>query len=121
LKAISMSLTKATLLKKAAVSKPDVLGEFFGETVYVKSVSEFQRSRRMASLYDMKKEVVREEAIQRARCATIIDHLCDKDGKNLFADKDMKDLMNLDALKMDLLIAAIEEWVRVREGKLLGK
>lgn len=116
-----MSLTKATLLKKAAVSKPDVLGEFFGETVYVKSVSEFQRSRRMSSLYDMKKETVKEEAVQRARCATIIDHLCDKDGKNLFTDKDMKDLLGLDALKMDLLIHAIENWVAEREGKLLGK
>ena len=116
-----MSLTKATLLKKASISKPEVLGKFFGETVYVKSISEFQRSRRMASLYDMKKEMVREESLQRARCATVIDHVCDEDGNNLFTDKDMKALMDLDALKMDLLIAAIEEWVRKREGKLLGK
>ena len=116
-----MSLTKATLLNKAAVSKPDVLGEFFGETVYVKSVSEFQRSRRMSSLYDMKKEMIKEEAVQRARCATIIDHLCDEEGNALFTDKDMKSLLELDALKMDLLIHAIEEWVAKREGKLMGK
>ena len=35
-----MSLTKATLLKKAALDKPELLGEFFGEKVYVKGVSE---------------------------------------------------------------------------------
>ena len=116
-----MSLTKATLLKKAAVAKPDVLGEFFGETVYVKSVSELQRSRRMASLYDMKKEKVREEAMLRARCATIIDHICDEKGKPLFTDKDTNDLMGLDALLMDQLVHAIEEWVASREGKHKGK
>jgi hypothetical protein len=116
-----MSLTKAILLKKAAVKKPDVLGEFFGETVYVKSVSELQRSRRMASLYDMKKEKMRDEALLRARCATIVDHVCDKDGKPLFTDKDMNDLMELDAILMDQLIHAIEEWVASREGKQAGK
>ena len=116
-----MSLTKAILLKKAAVAKPDVLGEFFGETVYVKSVSELQRSRRMASLYDMKKEKVREDAVMRARCATIIDHICDKSGEPLFTDKDTNDLMNLDALLMDQLVTAIEEWVGSREGKPKGK
>ena len=116
-----MSLTKATLLKKAAVSKPEVLGEFFGETVYVKPVSELQRSRRMAQMYDMKKEKMRVDAIQRARCLTIVDHLCDEEGKALFTEKDVNDIMALDAMKLDLLVSAIEEWADGREGKHKGK
>ena len=116
-----MSLTKATLFKKASLSKPDVLGEFFGETVYVKSVSELQRSRRMASLYDSKKGQMRSDAMQRARCLTIVDHVCNKDGEPLFTDKDINDLMSLDALKIDPLISAIEEWNENRGGKPKGK
>ena len=112
-----MSLTKATLLKKAAISRPTVLGEFFGETVYVKSISEFQRSRRMASMYDMKKERMREDALQRARCLTVVDHVCDENGECLFTEKDVNDIMQLDALKLDILVSAIEEWAEKREGK----
>ena len=115
-----MSLTKATLLKKAAVPKPELLGVFFDEEVYVRSVSELQRSRRMSSLYDVKKDQVRSDAIQRSRCLTIVDHLCDKDGNALFTEKDVNDIMELDALKVDLLINAIEEWAGKREKKLLG-
>ncbi len=116
-----MSLTKATLLKKAAISKPDELGEFFGEIVYVKSVSELQRSRRISSLYDAKKDCMRPDAMQRSRCLTVVDHVCDKEGTPLFTDKDVNDLMGLDALKLDLLIKAIEEWVGNREKKQQGK
>ena len=116
-----MSLTKATLLKKASIDKPSLLGEFFGEQVYVKSVSELQRSRRMSEMYDTKKEQMRPDAMQRARCLVIVDHLCDKEGKNLFTQKDVNDIMELDALKLDLLVSAIEDWVGEREGKLKGK
>ncbi len=116
-----MSLTKATLLKKAAVSAPEVLGEFFGETVYVKSISEFQRSRRMSSMYDMKKERMREDALQRARCLTVVDHLCDEDGENLFTEKDVNAIMQLDAMKLDVLVSAIEKWAEGKEGKPQGK
>lgn len=116
-----MSLTKATLLKKASVSKPEVLGEFFGEYVYVKSVSELQRSRRMSSMYDPKKEQLRPDALQRSRCLTLVDHLCDEEGNALFTEKDINDIMQLDAMKVDLLISAIEEWAEKREKKQQGK
>lgn len=116
-----MSLTKATLLKKASISKPELLGEYFGEDVYVKPVSELQRSRRMAQMYDMKKEKIRVDAVQRARCLTLVDHLCDEEGKALFTEKDINDIMSLDAMKLDLLVSAIEEWADAREGKQKGK
>ncbi len=116
-----MSLTKATLLKKAAVSSPEVLGTFFDETVYVRPISELQRSRRMAQMYDMKKEKMRADALQRARCLTIVDHLCDEEGSALFTEKDINDIMALDAMKLDVLIGAIEEWADRREGKHKGK
>jgi len=116
-----MSLTKATLLKKAAVSKPEVLGEFFGETVYVKSISELKRSRRLAQMFDMKKERVREDAMQRARVLSIVDHVCDEDGTELFSEKDVNQLMELDALKLGELISAIEEWQESHTKKPKGK
>lgn len=116
-----MSLTKAILLKKASISKPDLLGEFFGEDVYVKPVSELQRSRRMASMYDVKKDQMRSDALQRARCLTVVDHLCDEKGECLFTEKDVNDLMALDAMKLDLLVSAIEDWADKREKKHLGK
>ncbi len=116
-----MSLTKATLLKKTQTSKPDHLGEFFGLDLYVKPVSELQRSRRMAAMYDSKKEQIRPEAMQRARCLTIIDHICDKDGESVFNDKDINDVMTMDSHKVDIITSAIEGWQAKREKKLLGK
>jgi hypothetical protein len=64
---------------------------------------------------------VDKEALRKARIYTIIDHLCDKDGNNLFADSDIKELLDLDALKLDVLTKKIEEWVESREGKILGE
>ena len=116
-----MSLTKAILLKKAGISKPELLGQFFGEDVYVKAVSELQRSRRMSAMYDVKKEQMRPDALQRARCLVVVDHLCDKAGECLFTEKDVNDIMQLDAMKLDVLVSAIEGWADSREKKHLGK
>ena len=116
-----MSLTKATLLKKTQPSKPDRLGEFFGLELYVKPISELQRSRRMAAMYDSKKEMIRPEAMQRARALTIIDHICDENGDSIFTDKDINDVMTMESHKVDLITSAIEAWLGKREKKLLGK
>lgn len=112
-----MSLTKATLFKKAAIDKPELLGEFWGEKVYVRSVSELKRSRRLSSMFDHKKDQVRPEAYQRARVLTIVDHVCDKDGNDVFTEKDVNDIMKLDAGKLDSLVKAIEAWSDSRGGK----
>ena len=115
-----MSLTKKTLLAEFVCSKPEKLqAKVFGHDVYVKPVSEFQRSRRLSSLYS-KDGTVDKEALRKARIYTIIDHLCDKDGESIFKDSDVKELLELDALKLDMLTHAIEEWATKREGKLTG-
>ena len=115
-----MSLTKKTLLAELACSKPERLGEkMFGYDIYVKPVSEFQRSRRLASMVGKDGEVDK-NAIRKARVYTLIDHLCDKDGTGLFKDSDVNDLLELDALKLDVLNHAIEQWVTSREGKFVG-
>ena len=75
----------------------------------------------MSAMYDAKKEQLRPDALQRSRCLTLVDHLCDEDGNNLFTEKDVNDIMQLDAMKVDLLINAIEEWADKREKKQLGK
>jgi hypothetical protein len=112
-----MSLTKATLFKKAKIDKPSLLGVFFGEDVYVRSVSELKRSRRLASMFDAKKDQIRPDAYQRARVLTIVDHVCDEKGGDIFTEKDINDIMSLDAHKLDKLIVAIEAWSNERQGK----
>lgn len=116
-----MSLTKATLLENTTGTKADKLGEFFGMTLYVKPVSELMRSRRVSSLYDAKKDQVRPDAMQRARCLTIVDHICNEDGENIFTEKDINDVMEMDAAKVDILVGAIEEWQSTRVKKLQDK
>jgi hypothetical protein len=117
---MTMSLTKKHLLDELVCSKPEKLPEkIFGQDAWVKPVSEFQRSRRLAALYGKGGEVSR-DAIRKARIYTVIDHLCDQDGNNLFGESDVKDLMELDALKLDIVISCIEKWVVEREGKIQG-
>ena len=114
------SLTKKTLLAELAVSKPERLPvKLFGHEVWVKPVSEFQRSRRLSSLYTKNGEVDR-EALRMSRLYAIVDHLCDKDGEPLFKEADVKELLEVDSLKLDLLTDAIETWAEKREGKLKG-
>lgn len=116
-----MSLTKKILLAELVCSKPEKLKtKLFGHDVYVKPVSEFQRSRRLSALYGKDGEVDR-AALRKARIYTIIDHLCDKDGNNIFVDSDVKQLLDLDALKLDVLQKHIEDWVEKREGKIQGE
>jgi len=116
-----MTLTKAILLEKTKPSTPELLGEFFGLEIYIKPVSELVRSMRISSLYDRKKDEVREDSMQKARAMTIIDHLCDEDGKQLFSNKDVSAVMGMDVVKVDILIDAIEKWQDARVGKLTSK
>lgn len=116
-----MSLTKKTLLKELACSKPQKLSKkLFGQDVWVKPVTQFQKSRRLASLYNKSGEVVT-DSLGRARIYTIVDHLCDKDGNPLFDESDISDLEQLDALKSDILISEIEQWSAEQEGNVRGR
>ncbi len=115
-----MSLTKKQLLDELVCSKPEKLPKrVFGQDAWVKPVSEFQRSRRLAALYGKAGNVSR-EALRKARLYTIIDHLCDENGDGLFEESDLKELMQFDALKIDVIVSVIEDWVSAREGKILG-
>ena len=115
-----MSLTKKQLLDELVCSKPEKLPKrVFGKDAWVKPVSEFQRSRRLAALYGKDGNVSR-EALRKARLYTIIDHLCDENGDGLVEESDLKELMQFDALKIDVIVSVIEDWVSAREGKILG-
>lgn len=115
-----MSLTKKNLLAELCISKPEKLKEkVFGLDVWIKPVSEFQRSRRLAALMGKKGEID-PAAMRKARCFTLIDHLCNEKGEAIFGEKDINDLMEVDALKLDVVNSLIEEWVASREGKFRG-
>ena len=115
-----MSLTKKQLLDELVCSKPEKLPKrVFGQDAWVKPVSEFQRSRRLAASYGKDGHVSR-EALRKARLYTIIDHLCDENGDGLFEESDLKELMQFDARKIDVIVSVIEDLVSAREGKILG-
>lgn len=110
-----MSLTKKILLEKAAIDKPHKLDKkFFGEDVYVRLPTELKRCRRAAQMFDGKgnaKDTFRE----RHRVYTIVDCMCDKDGKMVFSDADVESVAALDSMKLDDLHSAIQEWVDSKE------
>ena len=110
-----MSLTKKKLLEKAAIDKPHKLGQkFFGEDVYVKLPTELKRCRRAALMFDAKGNA-KDSYRERHRVYTIIDSVCDKDGKMIFSDADTEAIASLDSMKLDALHSAIQEWVDSKE------
>ncbi len=110
-----MSLTKKKLLEKAAIDKPQKLAQkFFGEDVYVKLPSELKRCRRAAQMFDAKGNA-KDSYRERHRVYTIIDCVCDKDGKMVFSDADTEAVASLDSMKLDALHSAIQEWVDSKE------
>lgn len=110
-----MSLTKKKLLEKAAIDKPHKLGQkFFGEDVYVKLPTELKRCRRAAQMFDAKGNA-KDSYRERHRVYTIIDSVCDKDGKMVFSDADTEAIASLDSIKLDALHSAIQEWVDSKE------
>ena len=114
-----MSLTKKHLIEAIQASeeaKVHELGEFFGETVYVKQMSELQRSRRMTSMINKEGNGISEKFKERNRIYAIIDYICDKDGKALYKESDCDDLLKLNFKAMNPLIEAIQAWVEALEG-----
>lgn len=110
------SLTKQSLLDSC---KLDVTGheiEGWG-LVHIRTMTELQRSTRIANMFNDKGEL-KPEARVRQRINIIIDHVSDKDGKPLFTEGDSKDLLGLDAAKLDGLINKISEII---EGSDEGK
>ena len=110
-----MSLTKKSLLANAIADKPHLLGEFFGDKVYVKRMTELQRSRRAAKMFDKNGDIA-PKYIEQARVLSIIDHVCDEKGELVFGPSDVADLMGIQADKLDELLNAITEWVAGDEG-----
>lgn len=110
------SLTKEALLSacKLDVTSHDVEG--WGR-VHVKTMTELQRSTRIADMFNDKGNL-KPEARVRQRVNVIIDHLCDEKGKPLFTEGDAKDLLALDAAKLDSLVEAINKAIdNGEEGK----
>ena len=112
-----MSLTKKALLDAviAKTEKPHNLGEYFGQTVYVKKMSEVKRTRRAASMFDKDGEI-NDKWRERARIYTIIDHVCDEAGELIFTEKDVPQWQAAQADVIDDLVEAITEWVAGEEG-----
>jgi hypothetical protein len=108
------SLTKEALLAncKLDITCHDVEG--WGK-VYVKTMTELQRSKRIADMFNDKGDV-KPEARIRQRVNVIIDHLCDEKGKPLFTEGDAKDLLALDAVKLDSLVEKLNELIMSEEG-----
>ena len=113
-----MTLTKKSLL--AETPKP-VAVECEGRgTVHVKPLTEFQRSKRLSDLWN-DKGGKSEDAKLKLRVHMIVDQLCDENGKNLFTEGDVKDLLALEASSLDSLVDAIskfnDDYMSEKNGK----
>lgn len=100
------------LALKPSVKKLEVEG--FG-TVWVKSLDELTRSRRFAAMYNDKGEIDKTVGEQR-RARIIIDQVCDEDGKPMFSNSDLPELLKLDGISLDKLIDAILGFNEEYEG-----
>lgn len=102
-----MTLTRKSLLKscKPEVHTVDIAG--VGK-VFVRSLTELQRSRRLAEMFDGNGNLTT-SAKQKRRVHMIIDQLCeDADGTPMFSEGDVGELMGLDGVKLDPYIEAIQ-------------
>ena len=110
-----MSLTKSKFLEAYKPSDAEFLGDFLGMKLYVKPCSELKRSRRGASMVDNNGNV-KKNYRERARAYSIVDSICDENGKWLFDDDDIPAILQLDSIKLDELCGAIQEWTYKSEG-----
>ncbi len=101
------SLTKKSLFAACKLDIKEHNIEGWG-TVYLKTMTEMQRSSRIADMFTDKGDL-KPEARLRQRVNVLIDRLCDKDGKSLFNEGDAKDLLKLDADKLDGLFEALDK------------
>jgi len=109
-----MTLTREKLLKlKPKVEKITIEG--FGET-YIRNLTELQRSKRMTQLFDKNGKPDFKEQM-RSRVYSIVDQLCNEDGKPLFLEGDIKEIMALDSNQLDTICNAIEDWNISKEEK----
>ncbi len=112
------SLTREKLFSlKPEIKKLEVEG--FG-VVWVKSLDELTRSRRFAAMYNDKGEIDKNVGEQR-RARIIIDQVCDEDGKPMFSNSDLPELLKLDGISLDGLINAILGFNEDYEGNVLSE
>ena len=102
-----MTLTKKSLL--AETPRPTAVECEGRGTIYVKPLTEFQRSKRLADLWNDKGDKA-EDAKLKLRVNMIVDQLCDEKGKNLFNEGDVKDLLALESSSLDSLVDAISDF-----------
>ncbi len=112
-KAPKRSLTRDMFLKELVIKPVEV--EVNGVVMYVKPASELQRSKRAAAMFDNDGNL-NTKYLEKRRVLFIIDHLCDKDGEPLFAEKDIKALQALDSVQIDPFYQAIEVAIGETEG-----
>lgn len=99
------TLTREALLEQAQPEFTWATIEGIGR-VGIRSVSEVQRSRRIASLFDADGNIIPEHRALR-RVHLIIDHLMADETTPMFTDADINQLGALDGAKLDVYVAAI--------------
>lgn len=112
------SLTRDKLFAlKPEPKKHEVKG--FG-VVYIKPLTELMRSRRISEVVDEKGNPDKSTQEKR-RANSIIDQVCDENGKPLFEPSDLKQILELDGAKLDELCHAIHEFNMGEEKKEEGE
>ena len=89
-------------------------------TMWVKSLDELTRSRRIAAMYDEKGKLDKNTSEQR-RAQIIIDQVCNEDGSPMFSKSDLKDILKLDGISLDNIVEAVLGFNEEFEGNALGE
>lgn len=108
------SLTREKFLSKLAVTTREVSVEGFG-TFKVRTPSELQASRRISAMFDKNGDLI-PSVRELRRVHTLIDAIVDDEGNNLFTDRDVKDLLQLDATLLTEVYLAIEGAAEEEQG-----
>lgn len=108
------SLTRQALLERITIEtiKADIEG--FG-VVYLRPLTELKRSQRASQMFGHDGKIKESEWAKR-RVYAIVDQVCEEDGTPLFAEKDVRLLLEQDSIKIDPLYAAIEHVFGAEEG-----
>lgn len=101
------TLTKAKFLELTTQRVEEFKNVAHFGDVWLRDVSEVQRSRRMTSMYDNNGNRLSEQ-IARRKLFDIIDQVCiDSKGTPMFTDADLPQLQNCSAGRLNPLLAAI--------------
>ena len=116
---LKTSMTRAALQNKCKPTVEQIDVDGVGK-ILVRSCPALQKSRRYAESTDSQGRF-NAKAKELQYIHMIIDQLMEDEDTPMFTDKDADEIGQWDSLYMESIVAAIGDWNRMQEGKVLGE